>query len=73
MGREPKLLDQVRAAIRVRHYSIRTETVYVSWIRQFILFHGKHHPREMGEREVSAFLSYPAVSRNVADHWARCD
>ena len=44
----PRLLDQVREAIRVRHYSIRTETAYVQSIRRFILFHGKRHPRELG-------------------------
>jgi integron integrase len=66
MIKAPKLLDQVREAIQVRHYSIRTEKSYVSWIRQYILFHDKKHPREMGEREVSSFLSYLASKRNVA-------
>ena len=66
MTQAPKLLDQVREAIRVRHYSIRTEKSYVSWIRQYILFHDKKHPRDMGEREVSSFLSYLASQRNVA-------
>lgn len=61
-----KLLDQVRAAIRVRHYSRRTEDTYVHWVRRFILFHEKRHPREMGEREVTAFLSYLAVDKHVA-------
>ena len=65
MEKPPKLLDQVREAIRVRHYSIRTEKSYISWIRQYILFHDKIHPREMGEREVSSFLSYLASQRNV--------
>ena len=45
---KPKLLDQVRAKLRKRHYSIRTETIYVSWIMRFILFHDKKHPAEMG-------------------------
>jgi len=62
----PRLLDQVRAALRLRHYSRRTETSYVNWIRRYILFHGKRHPREMGHREVEAFLSSLAVERNVA-------
>jgi integron integrase len=62
----PTLLDQVRATIRVRHYSIRTETAYVDWIKRFILFHGKRHPREMGMSEVRAFLSYLAVTGEVA-------
>ena len=62
----PKLLDQVRDRIRVKHYSIRTETQYVQWVRRFILFHGKRHPREMGAGEVEAFLSHLAVDGKVA-------
>ena len=62
----PKLLDQIRAEIRVRHYSIRTEDVYVDWARRFILFHNKRHPQEMGAEEVQDFLSHLAVERNVA-------
>jgi integron integrase len=57
---EVKLLDRVRQAIRVRHYSRRTEQAYVAWIRRFIVFHGKRHPRELGEREVTAFVSHLA-------------
>ena len=53
----PKLLDLVREAIRLRHYSPRTETAYVSWIRRFIVFHGRRHPRELGPTEVTAFIS----------------
>ena len=60
------LLEQVRAMIRMRHYSIRTESAYVDWIKRFILFHGKRHPREMGISEVQAFLSYLAVTGEVA-------
>src|SRR5262245_11719163 len=56
----PKLLDRVRQAIRLRHYSRRTEQAYVGWIRRFIVFHGKRHPRELSEREVTAFLSHLA-------------
>ena len=59
-------LDQVRGAIRVRHYSIRTEQAYISWIKQFILFNGKRHPAELGGEEVSVFLTYLAQQRNVA-------
>jgi integron integrase len=62
----PKLLDQVREAIRRRHYSYRTEETYVYWIRHFIYFHGKRHPREMGEAEVTAFLNHLARERKVA-------
>jgi len=59
---KPKFLDEVRRALRLRHYSIRTEETYVAWILQFILFHGKRHPEEMGEAEVSAFLTQVAAS-----------
>ena len=59
-------LDQVRHAIRVRHYSIRTEEAYPGWIKRFILFSGKRHPREMGEAEVGAFLTALAVKGRVA-------
>jgi integron integrase len=65
-GNPPRLLDQVREVIRIRHYSIRTEQAYVQWIRRFILFHGKRHPREMGAPELTAFLSDLATYRNVA-------
>ena len=53
----PKLLDQLRAELRLRHYSIRTEEVYVDWSRRFILFHEKRHPKTMGVAEVTAFLT----------------
>jgi len=61
----PRLLDQVREEIRKRHYSRRTEKSYMGWIRRFILFHGKRHPAEMGEAEISRFLSHLAVSGKV--------
>jgi integron integrase len=62
----PKLLDQVRDKIRVKHYSIRTETQYMQWTRRFILFHGKRHPKDMGGPEVEAFLTHLAVEGNVS-------
>jgi integron integrase len=62
----PRLLDQVREAIRLRHYSYRTEQQYLAWIRRFILFHHRRHPRDMGGAEVEAFLTYLAKDRNVA-------
>jgi integron integrase len=62
----PKLLDRMRAEIRVRHYSIRTEETYLDWARRYILFHDKRHPKDMGADEVQSFLSYLAVERNVA-------
>lgn len=64
--RSPRLLDRVREAIRVRHYSIRTEDTYVHWIRRFVLFHDKRHPAQMGEPEVARFLTHLAVDRHVA-------
>lgn len=67
MKRRPdKLLDQVREAIRVKHYSIRTEETYVSWIKRFIFFHNKNHPRNMGEPEIEAFLTHLAVREKVS-------
>ena len=62
----PKLLDQMRDRLRVKHYSLRTETQYIQWVRRFILFHGKRHPKEMGAREVEAFLTHLAVQGEVA-------
>ncbi|HKZ77192.1 MAG TPA: phage integrase N-terminal SAM-like domain-containing protein, partial [Pyrinomonadaceae bacterium] len=62
----PKLLEQVRDLIRTRHYSYRTEEAYLNWVRQYILFHGKRHPAEMGAAEVSQFLTHLAVKRQVA-------
>jgi len=66
VGDKPKLLDQVREAIRTRHYSLRTEEAYVRWIKRFILFHGKRHPLEMSGQEVSQFLSALAVREKVS-------
>ena len=63
---KPKLLDQVRHAIRVRHMARSTEKTYVDWVRRFILFHKKRHPREMGKSEVSKFLTHLAVDGNVS-------
>jgi integron integrase len=60
------LLDRVRAAIRTRHYSIRTEDAYAGWVRRFILFHGKRHPDKMGEAEINAFVSDLATRGRVA-------
>jgi integron integrase len=61
-----KLLDQLRSVIRAKHYSYRTEKAYVGWVRRFILFHDKRHPRDMGKKEIEAFLSHLAVKRRVA-------
>lgn len=61
-----RLLDQVRDAVRVRGYSLSTERTYVLWARQFILHHGKRHPRDMGAAEVQAFLTHLATARHVS-------
>lgn len=65
-ARKPKLLDQVREAMRTRHYSLRTEQTYVHWIKRFILFHGKRHPLEMREVEIGQFLSHLATEQQVS-------
>jgi integron integrase len=65
-AKTPKLLDQVHARCRLKHYSLRTERAYVGWIRRFILATGKRHPREMGASEVEGFLSTLAVEGQVA-------
>ena len=64
--KKSKLLDDVRAICRTRHLSIRTEQAYIGWIRRFIHFHGVRHPAVMGAGEISAFLTYLAVERQVA-------
>ncbi|TBV11916.1 integron integrase [Stutzerimonas kirkiae] len=63
---KPKLLDQLRQQIRVRNYSIRTETVYAEWAKRYIRFHLYRHPAEMGAAEIEAFLTHLAVKRNVS-------
>lgn len=62
----PRLLDQLRNVIRLRHYSYRTEQSYAYWTRRFVHFHKLKHPAEMGETEVADFLSFLALDRNVA-------
>ncbi len=62
----PRLLDQVRQAIRTRHYSRRTEKACVGWVRRFVIHHGKRHPREMGAAEVTTFLTHLAVQKKVS-------
>lgn len=62
----PKLLDQVRERVRVKHYSYRTEQTYVDWIKRFILFHNKKHPKDMGGEQISEFLTHLAVKGQVS-------
>jgi len=61
-----KLMDQVSDAIRLKHYSYRTEQTYKDWIKRYILFHDKRHPREMGAPEIQAFITHLATEKNVA-------
>ena len=65
-GPSRRLLDQVRDVIRRRYYSVRTEEAYGSWIRRYILFHGKGHPCGMGGRDLEALLTFLAVERRVS-------
>jgi integron integrase len=65
-GKPVRLMDRVRDALRVRHYSLSTERSYCEWVRRFILFHGKRHPQDLGAAEVTSFLSHLAVDRNVS-------
>lgn len=66
MDGKPRLLDQMRERIRLKHYSIRTERVYCEWVKRFIRFHQYRHPQEMGAQEIEAFLTELAVARNVS-------
>lgn len=63
---KPKLLDQVRLELQVKHYSVKTEKAYVSWIKQFILFHNKTHPEKLGKKEIQQFLNYLTTERKVS-------
>jgi hypothetical protein len=55
---KPKLLDEVRNVIRLRHYSPRTEESYINWIRRYILFHNKKHPRDLDEKDIRDYLNH---------------
>lgn len=66
ISQPPRLMDQLREALRLRHYSLRTEKAYLQWIRRFILFHDKRHPRDMGAAEVERFLTWLAVEGSVS-------
>ena len=66
MIKPPTLLEGVQQKIRVKHYSIRTETQYLHWVNRFVLFHNKRHPREMGGKEVEAFLSHLATHGHMS-------
>ena len=64
--RPKKLLEELREQLRTRHYALRTETTYISWVRKYILFHNKRHPKNMGPKEINAFLTHLAIEKNVA-------
>ncbi len=66
MEQKKKLLDIVREKIRFKHYSISTEKTYIYWIKSYILFHNKRHPKEMSKPEIESFLTSPAVKDKVA-------
>lgn len=66
MNKSPKLLDQVRDKLRVKHYAIRTEQSYVDWIKRYIYFHGKTHPKDLAAQDVEAFLTHLAVAGKVS-------
>ena len=65
-AKKPKLLERARQSLRQRNYSYRTEQTYLNWMKRFILFHNKRHPKEMGEREIESYLTYLAVKKRVA-------
>ena len=63
---KPKLLDQMKNVMRIKHYSLQTEKSYVQWVRRYIYFHNKQHPKDMGALDVQKFLSYLAVEQHVS-------
>ena len=65
---KPNLIDQVRRVMRLKHYSLRTEKSYTHWIRRYIYFHKKRHPKDMGADEVRSFLSHLAVHQRIRFH-----
>ena len=65
-SKKPRLLEQVRQVIRVKHYSLRTEESYVNWIKRYIFFHNKKHPIEMGENEIGEFITHLAKIKKVS-------
>lgn len=63
---KPRLIEQIRASMRTAHYSLRTENTYIYWIKLFIHWHGNRHPKDMGAREIEAFLSMLATDRHIS-------
>ena len=66
MESQPRLLDQMREVLRLKHLSFRTEEAYIGWAKRFILFHDKRHPKDMGAEEIRVFLSSLATHEHVA-------
>ena len=66
IARPPRLLDQVRHALRTRHYSYATEKTYIQWIKQYIYFHNTTHPKDLDEKNISQFLTHLAVKKKVS-------
>src|SRR5690349_19702058 len=66
LNKDKKLLDQLRDAIRAKHYSYRTEQTYIDWCKRYILYHGKRHPSEMGVSEIQEYITYLATHQQVA-------
>ncbi len=64
--KKPKLLDHVRHVLRTKHYSMKTEEAYIHWIKKYIFFHHKRHPKEMGEKEINQFITHLAVNEKVS-------
>lgn len=62
-SRPRMLLDVVRETLRLKHYSYRTEVSYINWIKRYLIFHNRRHPRELGNAEIEAFLSHLAVDQ----------
>lgn len=65
-GRAPRLFDRARETLRLKHYSYRTEQTYLQWIRRYVRYHERRHPREMGEKDIEASLTHLAVDRKVS-------
>src|ERR1043165_7242185 len=63
---KPRLLDEIRAVARMRHLSLRTEQAYLNWIKRYVFFHHKRHPREMGEAEIREFISHLAMHEAIS-------
>ena len=64
--KKPKLLDQVQSLLRVKHYSYKTEQLYIHWIKRYIYFHNKTHPKNLDGKDISRYISYMALKEKVS-------